>query len=121
MNIIVILLPYSLIPGLGTLIAFIWTLRHDQYSDPAGDAHRLLLEQEDAHGPDTFLFDLTSGLVPQSRHVIAWDGLHTNACCLDQITVPPSDGLQPCDLSIGISGRWARSLWPHSARSPQPS
>jgi cbb3-type cytochrome oxidase maturation protein len=46
MNILVILVPCSLILGLGALWAFVWTLRHDQYSDPAGDAERILLEDD---------------------------------------------------------------------------
>ena len=46
MNILVILVPCSLILGLGALIAFVWTLRHDQYDDPAGDAARILLNDD---------------------------------------------------------------------------
>ncbi|MEL6451976.1 MAG: cbb3-type cytochrome oxidase assembly protein CcoS [Pseudomonadota bacterium] len=48
MNILVILVPCSLILGLGALVAFVWTLRHDQYDDPAGDAARILLDEDDA-------------------------------------------------------------------------
>ncbi|WP_415402267.1 cbb3-type cytochrome oxidase assembly protein CcoS [Tateyamaria sp. SN3-11] len=47
MNILVILVPCSLILGLGALVAFVWTLRHDQYSDPEGDAERILLDEDD--------------------------------------------------------------------------
>ena len=47
MNILVILVPCSLILGLGALFAFVWTLRHDQYDDPAGDAARILLEEDE--------------------------------------------------------------------------
>ena len=46
MNILVVLVPCSLILGLGALIAFVWTLRHDQYDDPAGDAARILLNDD---------------------------------------------------------------------------
>ena len=42
MNILVILVPCSLILGLGALAAFIWTIRHDQYDDPDGDAWRII-------------------------------------------------------------------------------
>jgi len=46
MNVLVILIPVSLIlGGLGAL-AFIWTLRHDQYDDPDGDAWRILLDED---------------------------------------------------------------------------
>ena len=46
MNILVLLVPCSLILGLGALAAFVWTLRHNQYDDPAGDAARILLEDD---------------------------------------------------------------------------
>lgn len=42
MNILVILVPCSLILGLGALAAFVWTIRHNQYDDPEGDAWRIL-------------------------------------------------------------------------------
>ena len=42
MNILVILVPCSLILGLGALAAFVWTIRSDQYDDPEGDAWRIL-------------------------------------------------------------------------------
>jgi len=44
MNILVILVPCSLALGLGALAAFLWTLRHNQYDDPQGDAERILLD-----------------------------------------------------------------------------
>ncbi|KIC50981.1 cbb3-type cytochrome oxidase assembly protein CcoS [Tateyamaria sp. ANG-S1] len=46
MNVLVILVPCSLILGLGALVAFVWTLKSDQYSDPDGDAHRILLDDD---------------------------------------------------------------------------
>ncbi|MBY5934154.1 cbb3-type cytochrome oxidase assembly protein CcoS [Tateyamaria omphalii] len=46
MNVLVILVPCSLILGLGALVAFVWTLKNDQYSDPDGDAHRILLDDD---------------------------------------------------------------------------
>ena len=44
MNVLVILIPASLILGLLALIGFIWTLGHNQYEDPQGDAERILLD-----------------------------------------------------------------------------
>jgi len=49
MNILIILVPCSLCLGLGALAAFVWTLRHDQYDDPAGDAERILLDDRPPH------------------------------------------------------------------------
>ena len=46
MNVLIILVPCSLILGLGALVAFVWTLRADQYSDPDGDAQRILLDDD---------------------------------------------------------------------------
>ncbi|MEM8653364.1 cbb3-type cytochrome oxidase assembly protein CcoS [uncultured Tateyamaria sp.] len=46
MNVLVILVPCSLILGLGALVAFVWTLKSDQYSDPDGDAQRILLDDD---------------------------------------------------------------------------
>lgn len=44
MNVLVVLIPVSLILGLGGLLAFVWTLKHSQYDDPEGDAARVLLD-----------------------------------------------------------------------------
>lgn len=47
MEILSILIPASLaLGGLG-LVAFIWSLKSDQYDDPDGDAHRILREDYD--------------------------------------------------------------------------
>ena len=46
MNILVILVPCSLILGLGALVAFVWTLKRDQYDDLEGDAQRILFDDE---------------------------------------------------------------------------
>lgn len=46
MNILVILIPVSLILGGAGLVAFIWTLRNDQYTDPEGDAARILVDDD---------------------------------------------------------------------------
>jgi cbb3-type cytochrome oxidase maturation protein len=48
MNILLILVPASLILGGLALAAFIWTLRSSQYDDLQGDAHRLLIDDDDA-------------------------------------------------------------------------
>lgn len=44
MNVLVMLIPVSLILGGLGLAAFIWALRKDQYNDPQGDAERILIE-----------------------------------------------------------------------------
>ncbi len=46
MNVLVFLIPISLILGGLGIAAFIWTLRSDQYDDPSGDAARILMEDE---------------------------------------------------------------------------
>tara|TARA_R110002051_G_scaffold83650_6_gene148295 strand:- start:41 stop:211 length:171 start_codon:yes stop_codon:yes gene_type:complete len=46
MNVLIILIPASLIlAGLG-LAGFLWTLRHKQYDDLDGDAWRILMEDD---------------------------------------------------------------------------
>ena len=47
MNVLVILIPVSLGLGILGLIAFLWTIRTQQYEDPVGEASRILLEAED--------------------------------------------------------------------------
>lgn len=44
MNVLVVLIPVSLILGAGGLVAFLWTVRSDQYDDAAGNAARILLD-----------------------------------------------------------------------------
>ena len=46
MNILVILVPVSIILGAIGLIAFLWTLRSDQYEDLDGAAQRILFDDE---------------------------------------------------------------------------
>ena len=46
MNILVVLVPCSLVLGLGALVAFIWTIRSKQYEDMEGDAARVLLDDD---------------------------------------------------------------------------
>lgn len=47
MNVLVILVPCSLILGIGALVGFVWTLQSKQYDDLEGDAARVLLDDED--------------------------------------------------------------------------
>jgi cbb3-type cytochrome oxidase maturation protein len=49
MNILVVLIPVSLILGGLGLIAFIWSIRTNQYDDPEGDAARILSGRYDDH------------------------------------------------------------------------
>lgn len=44
MNVLVILIPVSLLLGACGLIAFLWTIRSDQYDDAKGNAARILLD-----------------------------------------------------------------------------
>lgn len=46
MNILIILIPCSLILGGLALAFFFWTLKADQYDDPEGAANRVLLEDD---------------------------------------------------------------------------
>ena len=47
MNVLVVLIPISLILGSAGLIAFIWTVRSQQYDDDSGNAARILLDEDD--------------------------------------------------------------------------
>ncbi|MEJ6399069.1 cbb3-type cytochrome oxidase assembly protein CcoS [Yoonia sp. 208BN28-4] len=46
MNVLVILIPVSLILGGIGLVAFLWTVRSDQYDDAQGNAARILLDDD---------------------------------------------------------------------------
>ncbi len=46
MNILVVLVPCSLLLGLGALAAFVWTIKSRQYDDMDGDAARVLLDDD---------------------------------------------------------------------------
>ena len=46
MNILVILIPVSLLLGGLGLAAFLWSLRSDQYEDLEGDAWRILSDDD---------------------------------------------------------------------------
>lgn len=47
MDILFWLIPISILLGGLGLLAFLWTLRHRQYTDPKGDAARILLTEWD--------------------------------------------------------------------------
>jgi cbb3-type cytochrome oxidase maturation protein len=47
MNILTYLIPISLILGAVGLIAFIYTVKSNQYDDPEGDARRILSDDYD--------------------------------------------------------------------------
>jgi len=46
MNILFLLIPVSLFLGGIGLVAFLWTVRSDQYEDNEGNAARILLDDE---------------------------------------------------------------------------
>lgn len=48
MNILVVLIPVSLVLGGIGLAAFLWSLRSNQYDDLEGDAWRILSEDDTA-------------------------------------------------------------------------
>lgn len=49
MEVLVYLIPISLFLGGVGLVAFIYTVRTNQYDDPEGDANRILSNQWDDH------------------------------------------------------------------------
>ncbi|MGA0922980.1 MAG: cbb3-type cytochrome oxidase assembly protein CcoS [Rhodobacteraceae bacterium] len=49
MEILVILIPVSLLLGGAGLLFFVWTVKSNQYDDPDGDAQRILSGQWDDH------------------------------------------------------------------------
>lgn len=49
MNVLVYLIPISLLLGGIGLVAFFWSLRSRQYDDPQGDARRILTGDYDDH------------------------------------------------------------------------
>jgi cbb3-type cytochrome oxidase maturation protein len=46
MNVLVILIPVSLVLGALGLVAFLWSLRANQYEDLEGDAWRILSDDD---------------------------------------------------------------------------
>lgn len=51
MNVLVYLIPASLLLGGLGLVMFLWTLRSHQYDDPEGDAQRILSDRWDDAPP----------------------------------------------------------------------
>ncbi|KJS42917.1 cbb3-type cytochrome oxidase assembly protein CcoS [Roseovarius sp. BRH_c41] len=49
MNILTYLIPISLILGGVGLVAFVYTVRSNQYDDPEGDSRRILSDDWDDH------------------------------------------------------------------------
>ena len=49
METLLYLIPVSLFLGGVGLVAFLWSLRHRQYEDLEGDAHRILSDEWDDH------------------------------------------------------------------------
>ena len=47
MNVLVYLIPISLLLGGAGLVAFVYTVRSNQYDDPEGDAQRILSDDWD--------------------------------------------------------------------------
>ena len=47
MNVLVILIPIALIMGGLGLWAFVWTVRSEQYDDAAGNAARILIDDDE--------------------------------------------------------------------------
>lgn len=47
MNVLLVLIPASILLGGLGLLACLWTLRHGQYEDLEGDAARILLDETD--------------------------------------------------------------------------
>ncbi|MBQ1203488.1 MAG: cbb3-type cytochrome oxidase assembly protein CcoS [Loktanella sp.] len=47
MNVLVILIPVSLTLGAIGLVAFLWSLRANQYEDLEGDAWRILSDEDE--------------------------------------------------------------------------
>lgn len=46
MNVLLVLIPVSLVLGGLGLVGFLWTLRYGQYDDDAGNAARILLDDD---------------------------------------------------------------------------
>ena len=46
MDIMLYLLPVTLIMGIGSLLALFWAMKNQQFDDPKGDAERILRDDE---------------------------------------------------------------------------
>jgi cbb3-type cytochrome oxidase maturation protein len=73
MNILVVLIPLSLILGGIGLAAFLWTVQYDQCDESAGNAERIFMDNDDmglSDAPDDkFGKDNTSGPRPDKDDV----------------------------------------------------
>lgn len=47
MNVLLFLIPVTLLMGIVGLMAFMWSLRTGQYEDLSGDAERILFDNDD--------------------------------------------------------------------------
>lgn len=64
MNVLVVLIPVSLLLGGLGLVAFVWALRARQCDDPQGHAARILLDDKpQSTQPETITVDTLSGSV----------------------------------------------------------
>ncbi len=53
MNVILVLVGFSLVVALAGLIAFFWSVRTGQYDDPYGSSVRILFDDEKPNEPGT--------------------------------------------------------------------
>ncbi|MEN2980576.1 cbb3-type cytochrome oxidase assembly protein CcoS [Tistrella bauzanensis] len=60
MDVLVYLIPASLLLALGALAAFMWSLKSGQYDDMDGAAHRILMDDDDMPAPEPAPRDPTS-------------------------------------------------------------
>tara|TARA_B100000085_G_C18173881_1_gene362648 strand:- start:17 stop:172 length:156 start_codon:yes stop_codon:yes gene_type:complete len=47
MSILILLIPLALLLGLIALVAFLWTLKSNQYCDLEGSANRILFDEDE--------------------------------------------------------------------------
>ncbi len=52
MNVLIVLVPVSLTLAILALVAFLWTLRSEQYDDLEGDAWRILSDEPETQQKD---------------------------------------------------------------------
>lgn len=53
MNILIFLIPVTIVMGIIGLVTFFWTLRDGQYEDLNGDAQRILFDEDSPLPGDT--------------------------------------------------------------------